>query len=291
MTNQLTQRSLHEAARVRFFRLRVLAAVALTLLAGPGVALAGSDEPISAMALLESIAGHSYALSGLLEQTNTQMGHLQADLDELQALDGQMAALVEQTGGLGTSTDHLATRLTTVKTTINAQGATLAAVADQVGTLGTRMTRLQTSVAGQLSATQAMATNFGTISSRLSAVERDFDGLIAQMGLSLPRVTLFADNALTRSYPGGDPTRYGEANLAPGTPVMSIMLPMITQLQAGGALIGAKVSHVADSPLVNDLLSASVPDGTNVLSTILPYDGTFGLPPASWFQHHRVAGF
>jgi len=291
MSRPLTHRSLQDAGRVGHLRLRVAAAVVLAVLAGPGMALAGSDEPVSAMALLESIAGHSYALSGLLEQTNTQMGHLQADLGELQALDTQMATLVDQTASLRTSTDQLAARLTGVQTTITQQGETLAAVADQVGTLGTRMSGLRTSVAGQLAATNGMAANFGTISGKLSAVAGDFDGLIAQMGVSLPRVRLFADNALLKDYPGGDPSRYAEPNLVPGTPVMSIMLPMITQLQNGGALIGAKASHVADSPIVDDLLTASVPDGTNVLSTILPYDGTFGLPPASWFVHHRVAGF
>lgn len=291
MSGRLDHRSLRDAGQARFLRLRVVAAVALAALAGPGVALAGSDEPFSAMALLESIAGHSYALSGLLEQTNTQMGHLQADLGELKALDAQMATLVDQTAGLKGSTDELATRLVGVRSTIDQQGRTLGTVADQVGALGHRMTGLQTSVAGQLTATSGMAMNFASISVRLSAVSDDFDGLIAEMGVSLPRVSLFADNELLKDYPGGDPTRYAEPNLAPGTPVMSIMLPMITQLQSGGALIGKKVSHTADAALVGDLLASSVPDGTNVLSTILPYDGAFGLPPASWFVHHRVAGF
>jgi hypothetical protein len=291
MTRELNHRSLADTGRVGHLRIRVAAAIALAVLAGPGLALAGSDEPVSAMALLESIAGHSYALSGLLEQTNTQMGHLQDDLGELGALDTQMATLVDQTSALRASTDELRTRLTGVRTTIDRQGATLVTVADQVGVLGGRMGGLRASVAGQLAATNGMATNFGTISSRLAAVAGDFDGLIAQMGVSLPRVRVFADNALRSAYPGGDPTKYGEPNLAPGTPVMSIMLPMITQLQRGGALIGKKVTHTADVTLVDNLLSTSVPDGTNVLSTILPYDGTFGLPPSSWFLHRRVAGF
>ena len=292
MRRLLQPTTLRRGPRLPLMGARIAAACAIALLLVPGAATGGTGGSSSILTLLESIAGHSRELAGLLDTTNQQMARVETQLAEIRALDEQMTTLVDQTGSLQTSTDSLAGKLAGVNAKIDAQGTTLARVARQVRSLGGRMTTLQASVAGQLSTTRAMSGDFNRISGRMRAMAGDFNALIRQMGLSRPEVSYFSQNELDKSYPGGDSAKYGALNLAPGkTRVMSIMLPMITQLQRGGDLIGKKISQTADAEIVGNLLKESVPDGTNVLSSIIAYDGRYGLPASDWFVRHRVNGF
>jgi hypothetical protein len=272
-----------------WLRAAVLAAAAVVLAAG--VAPGGSHSSSNVLTLQESIAGHSRDLAQLLDQTNAQMTTLQTDMTVIGGLDDRMRTLAAQTGQLSASTDDVGTRLGSVQVRIGAQGRALRRISRQVRRLGVRMGAMQGSVAGQLAMTRGMSANFASVSSDMRAMTRDFAALIHQMGASVPKVSLFSTNALQTSYPGGDSSKYAALNLLPDTRVMSIMLPMITTLQSGGDLIGDKVAQTADSSLVGNLLAASVPDGTNVVSKVLPYDGRYGLPSATWFLGHRVGGF
>jgi uncharacterized protein YoxC len=300
MTRLLPLDALETVGRVPGRRARVVAIVAAVALLVPGTALGDAGSSTSALTLLESIAGHSQQLAGLLDDTNAQMTRLETDLGEIKGLDAQMATLVDQTGALRSSTDTLSSRLGGVGDRIDGQGRTLRTVSRQVAGLGSRMSALQGAVAGQLATTRTMSTNFGTIAGDMHGMAGDFDALIRQMGLSRDRVGYFAGNDLLRLYPGGDSTVYQNLNLAPKTRVMSIMLPMITTLQSGGRLISTTTATEIDPNNPNDLLAkllaVYVPDrsaygGLNVLSTVHRYDGRYGLPPAAYFLRQSVGGF
>ncbi len=278
-------------APVASLRSKVALLVVACALAAPASAPGGSGGSSNPLTLLASIATHSTELGGLLDRTNGQLTTIQADLGEVRRVQAQMATLDTQTASLRRSTGSLATRLGDVRLRIVRQGRTLGLVGGQVARLGRRMHGLQTQVAGSLQTTRGTAQSFGSISSRMRGMAGDFDGLLHELGASAPRVSFFSQNRLDRRFPGGDSSRYGALNLGRGTRVMSIMLPMISQLQSGGDLVGNKISQTASNDLVAKLLAASVPDGTNVRSTILPYDGRYGLPPASWFVSHAIAGF
>ncbi len=265
--------------------------MAAAALLAPGVAPGGSGSSSSVLTLQERIAGHSRDLARLLDQTNVQMTTLQRDMAVIGGLDTRMQTLSTQTSSLAGSTGDLGGRLGGVRGKVDAQGKALRTIARQVTHLSVRMAAMRQAVASQLATTRGMSANFASVSADMTGMTGDFSALIHQMGLSLPKVSRFSGNQLLAAYPGGDSALYGALNLVPNTRVMSIMLPMITTLQSGGALIGDKVSQTADTGVVGALLSTSVPDGTNVVSTVLRYDGRYGLPSPSWFLTHRVGGF
>jgi hypothetical protein len=291
MIRLLPHDALDRAGRPPHLWLRAAALASAAAVFAAGSAVGGSGSSSSVLTLQQSIAGHSRDLARLLDQTNTQMATLESDMKVIGGLDEQMQTLAGQTGAISTSTDQLGTRLGSVQLRIGAQGRALRRISRQVRALGVRMAAMNASVASQLALTRQMSGNFATVSRDMNAMTGDFTALIHQMGASVPKVSLFSTNSLESAYPGGDSAKYGALNLLPDTRVMSIMLPMITTLQTGGDLIGDKIAQTADDTLVGNLLASSVPDGTNVVSTVLPYDGRYGLPPATWFLGHRVGGF
>jgi hypothetical protein len=287
----LDHSALERGRRPPGFWLRLAALVAAAAMLVANAALGSSGSSSDVLTLQQSIAGHSRDLAQLLDRTNAQMTLVERDMAVIGGLDGRMRTIAGRTQDLNEATGQLGGRLGGVRAKVRAQGHALRLISRQVSGLSTRMQTVDAAVASQLALTRGMSQNFSTVSSRMTGMTGDFRSLIREMGLSLPKVSQFSTNELQTSYPGGDSAKYGELNLAPDTRVMSIMLPMIATLQSGGDLIGDKVSQTADSTLVGGLLSASVPDGTNVVSKVRPYDGRYGLPPANWFLRHRVGGF
>ena len=90
MTRLLPHDALSSAGRAPGLRARVTAVIAAAVLLAPGTALGDAGSSTSAVTLLESIAGHSQQLAGLLDDTNRHMDRLEADLGEIKGLDAQM---------------------------------------------------------------------------------------------------------------------------------------------------------------------------------------------------------
>ncbi len=267
---------------------------ALVSLAGlPFVATgaAGGDLFANPAALLRSIALKSATLSTLLGQSNTTLDRIHGSLAPLRQLNGRMGALVDETAESQRRTQRIAAGLHRLDRGVAAQQRQLGTITAQLEALDGQLGGTASATGQSLSLTNGMASDFGGVESSLGDIAVAFDRLLAAMNLSVPRVTYFAHNRLLRGDPGGLAARYKAPNVAAGTRVMSVMLPMIGALQNGGLLIARKDGATATSQFILDLLNKQVPDGTNVRSTIHRFDGRYGLPAPGWFVTHRVGGF
>ena len=111
------------------------------------------------------------------------------------------------------------------------------------------------------------------------------------MSNSGPLTKEFANNRTRMTIVGGDAKKFKVPNLAPNARVMSIVLPMIKSMQDGGALPARKDSQSASNFIVGTALKRTVPDGTNVVANVVPYDGVYGLPGPQFFVDNRIHGF
>jgi ABC-type transporter Mla subunit MlaD len=274
----------------RGLRRRTAAWLVLALLAVPSTA-ASSGPSANLLDLQRQIAGQTSELGGLIDGTTTTMTRMDRDLTAIRQTDDDMRRLVRTTASLRATTDALARRLAVTRRRVAQQGRALAAVSRQVEAVGGRMGTLSNELRGSLDSTSQVAASFGRVQHDMGGMDRDFAGLLRQMGATVPKVSYFATNRVRAKSPGGDSARYSALNVAAGSRVMSVMLPMIATLQSGGLLITNKIGHTATSPAVDQILQRQSPDGTNVKATVQPYDGRHGLPSRAWFQTHRVGGF
>jgi hypothetical protein len=114
---------------------------------------------------------------------------------------------------------------------------------------------------------------------------------IGKMAESGPLTKAFANNKTRVAITGGSSKKYGVPNLAPDSRVMSVVLPMIRVMQEGGPLPARKDRHEASNFIVGSALKMQVPDGTNVVAIVKPFDGWYGLPDQDTFVQTRVHGF
>jgi hypothetical protein len=252
---------------------------------------AGGDLTANPAQLLRSIALKSATLSGLLGQSNATLERIHDSLAPIEQLDARMGRLVDETAESRRRTRRIGAGLRRLERGVGRQRGRLGAIVVQLQALDGQLGQASSETGRSLSLTNGMASDFAGVEQALGDIAVSFDRLLASMNLSVPRVTYFARNPLRQGLPGGLSRRYKAPNVAAGTRVMSVMLPMIGSLQNGGTLIARKDSATASSPFILDLLNQQVPDGTNVRSTIHRFDGRTGLPGSAYFVAHAVAGF
>lgn len=251
----------------------------------------GGDLVANPGSLLRSIAAKSATLSTLVGRSNATLDRIHESLGPLEQLDRRMARLADETGEARRRTRRIARSLRRLDRSVGREEAQLAAVAAQLRTLDAELGRTSAETGRSLQLTNGMSSSFARVERSLGGVAVSLDRLLAAMGRSVPKVSYFARNRLLRGTPGGLPARYRAPNVAVGTRVMSVMLPMIRSLQFGGVLVARKDGATASSEFILDLLNQQVPDGTNVRSTIHRFDSRHGLPPPGYFVSRAVGGF
>ena len=272
-------------------RTSTLAVLLATAFVAVATGLGGGDLTANPGALLRSIAAKSATLSDLLGRSNSTLTRIQRSLGPVEQLNGRMARLVDETGESGRRTRRIAVGLHRLDGGVGRQSTQLASIAAQLRTLDGQLGLAASETGRSLELTNGMSSSFAGMETSLGDIGLSFDALLRSMNLSVPQVSYFARNRVRGSLPGGASRRYKAPNVAAGTRVMSVMLPMIGALQNGGLLIARKDAATATSDFILELLNKQVPDGTNVRSTIHPFDGRYGLPSAGWFVSHPVGGF
>ena len=267
----------------------VLMAVVLLLVAAP-TALGGAGGSSNPITLLRQIADTTYELTGLVSRSNESLARIDGHSGDLVKIEQNMAGISKAANGMSQKTTQLNGSLQRVGGDVAASKATLHTVSGRLTETGTGMTSIATGVDGSLASTKGVVREFATIDGSITAMQKNLTAVIARIGQSAPLTKSFANNQTRVSIVGGDAKKYGVPNFAPDNRVMSIMLPMIKTLQEGGPLPARKVSHTASNPIVNAALKIQVPDGTNVVVNVRPFDGFYGLPPSSYFVENQVHG-
>lgn len=267
----------------------VLMAVLLLLVAAP-TALAGDGGSGNPLTLLRQIASSTYELTGLVQRSNESLAKIDTNSKALVRIEQNMTGISAATDGMAQKTTKLNDDLGGVQADVGAAKTTLHSVSGKLGTTGTGMSQIATGVDGSLASTKQIVGEFRTISGAITVMQQNLVNIIARMGRSLPLTKDFANNETRKAIAGGDGKKFGVPNFAADNRVMSIMLPMIKTLQAGGPIAARKDTHRASNPIVDTALKLQVPDGTNVEVNVRPYDGFYGLPPASFFIERQVHG-
>jgi hypothetical protein len=252
---------------------------------------AGGDLTANPAELLRSIALKSATLSGLLGESNATLQRIHDSLAPIEQLDARMGRLVDETAESRRRTRRIGGGLHRLERGVGRQRGRLGEIVVRLQGLDGQLGQASFETGRALSLTNGMGSDFASVEQELGDIAVAFDRLLAAMDMSVPKVSYFARNRLTKGSPGGLSRRYKAPNVAAGTRVMSVMLPMISALQGGGTLIARKDSATSSSQFLLDLLNQQVPDGTNVRSTIHRYDGRSGLPGSAYFVAHAVAGF
>jgi hypothetical protein len=267
----------------------ILMAVVLLLVAAPS-ALAGNGGSSNPLVLLRQIASSTYELTGLVQRSNDSLAVIDSHSANLIAIEKSMTGISTAAAGMSHKTTALNSSLTQVSSDVKASKASLHDVSSKLQTTRTGIGAIAATVNGSLGSTKAIVVQFNMIGGSITTMQGNLVAIIRRMGNSNPLTKSFANNETRVAIAGGDSKRYGVPNFAPNNRVMSIMLPMIRTLQNGGPLPARKDSHTASNPVVGAALRLQVPDGTNVIVNVLPYDGFYGLPPASYFVNNKVHG-
>ncbi|MBC7459742.1 MAG: hypothetical protein H7287_00115 [Thermoleophilia bacterium] len=267
----------------------ILMAVILLLVAAP-TALAGNGSTGNPIKLLREIAASTYELTGLVKHSNDSLAKIDSHSRSLVKIEKSMGSISTASAGMERTTTALNTHLGTVSADVRHARTTLHAVSGKLSETGAGMGKIASGVDGSLAETNKIVGEFGTIGGSITGMQRNLRDIIGRMGNSAPLTKDFANNETRVAIAGGNGAKYGVPNFAANTRVMSVMLPMIKTLQEGGPLPARKDSHTASNILVDTALKLQVPDGTNVVVNLQPYDGFYGLPPASFFIERQVHG-
>ncbi|MCW2974184.1 MAG: hypothetical protein JWN72_2457 [Thermoleophilia bacterium] len=201
-----------------------------------------------------------------------------------------MGSISTASAGMERKTTALNTKLATVGADVRQARTTLHGVSGKLAETGAGMDKIATGVDGSLAATNRIVGEFGTIGGSITVMQGNLVDIINRMGQSNPLTKAFANNETRVAIAGGSAKKFGVPNFAPNSRVMSVMLPMIKTLQEGGPLPARKDAHKASNVIVDTALKLQVPDGTNVVVNLQPFDGFYGLPPASFFVAYQVHG-
>jgi hypothetical protein len=268
----------------------VLMAFVLLLVAAP-TALGGGGGSANPIHLLRQIADSTYVLTGLMQDSNKSLGVIDSNSRSLAELQQHMATIGQATAGMQAKTMQLNEQLVAVGEHVGESGEILGSVDARLATTAAGMDQLKQDVAGSARGTKAIVGEFVKIDSAIGSMDTNLKGAIGQMAASGPLTKAFAENKTRVAIAGGSDAKYGVPNLAPDSRVMSVVLPMIRVMQQGGALPARKDRHEASNPIVGTALRLQVPDGTNVVAVVRPFDGFYGLPNEQFFVEHRVHGF
>lgn len=268
----------------------ILMALVLLLVAAPS-ALAGGGGSANPIVLMKQVADATYRLTGLMKTSNGSLKAIDEHSSLLGGMQGSMGEIGKATGGMQAKTEQLNTKLGAVGTAVAASESKLATVEAELGSTASSMGTLRTNVSGSATSTKAIVKEFGLIDTAIGAMDSNLKVAITRMAESGPLTKAFANNKTRVSVAGGDSKKYGVPNLAPDNRVMSVVLPMIAVMQQGGPLPARKDRHDASNPIVGTALRLQVPDGTNVVAMVRPFDGFYGLPPSNFFVQNRIHGF
>lgn len=268
----------------------ILMAVLVLLVAAPA-ALGGNGGSANPVHLMKGIAHSTWQLTGLIQQSNESLGAIDENTKRLQVVNENMTGIAAATSGMEAKTAKLGETLGGVGTSVSGSRTRLTSVDAKLRTTARGMTALRTNVAGSLASTKAVEKDFATIDGAITRMDASLKVAIGEMAKSGPLTRAFATNETRVAIAGGNGNRYEVPNLAPNNRVMGIVLPMIATMQKGGPLPARKDRHVATNPIVGTALRFQVPDGTNVVALVRPYDGFYGLPDENFFVQHRIHGF
>lgn len=268
----------------------ILMAIVLLLVAAP-TAMGGDGSSSNPLALMRGIAESTYDLTGLIAQSNSTLEKIDGNSRNLVAMQEDMTGIAGATEGMATKTTELTETLGGVGDAVRSSREQLGGVDQKLQTTSAGMTAKRTTIVGSLHSTQAIVAEFTKIDGAITSMDSNLERAIVLMSKSAPLTKEFAANRTRKAITGGNTEKFGIPNLAPDNLVMTVVLPMLAKLQAGGALPARKDSHQASNPVIGFALKQQVPDGTNVAAIIKPYDGTYGMPPQAFFVDNRIHGF
>ncbi|MCW2922756.1 MAG: hypothetical protein JWM98_160 [Thermoleophilia bacterium] len=268
----------------------ILMAVLLLVVAAP-TALAGNGGSSNPLTLMKQVAETTYELTGLMQGSNDNLASIDKHSSSLIQVQQNMGAISQATGGMAAKTVKLNEQLGTVGASVKNSKMRLGNVDDQLGETGASMGSLRTSVTGSVKSTQAVVDEFGLIDTAIGSMDRSLKSTIGLMAKSGPLTAAFANNKTRLAVAGGDPKKYGVQNFAPDNRVMTIALGMLQVMQHGGPLPARKDHHEGSNFIINTALKLKVPDGTNVVANIQPFDGFYGLPGQDFFVQNKIHGF
>lgn len=269
----------------------LIALALITLLVAAPAAMSGQGQSSNPVVLLHNTAGSLYSVTAEMVRANDLLELTDKDVFQLRVLSANMVAIQSSAAGMAEKTAKLNASLTTVGSSVQSSGAQLSTVNQNLSTTAKSMGTVQSSVNGSLAATNQIVAQFASIDSSITAMSKGLTNVITLMSASVPQTTKFATNTTRLSIAGGDGHKFGVPNLVPGNKVMSVVLPMISNMQNGGSMGVRKDSATASNPLVGFLLNRQLPDGVNTSLGVQPYDGFYGLPSQDWFVNHQVNGF
>lgn len=268
----------------------ILMAVLVLLVAAPS-ALGGGGGSANPIVLMRQVADSTYKITGLMQQSNESLGKIDENSTHLAALNANMTGIAEATGGMEAKTLKLHAKLGSVGAAMSVSKAMLTSVDTKLGATAGTMGSLRTNVSGSAASTKAIVKEFSMIDGAIGSMDSNLKVAIGKMAESGPLTKAFANNKTRLAVAGGDTKKYGVPNLAPDNRVMSVVLPMIAVMQQGGPLPARKDRHDASNLVVGTALRLQVPDGTNVVAMVRPFDGFYGLPAENFFVQNRIHGF
>lgn len=271
----------------------VLMAVLLLLVAVPSAMGGGGEGSRNPMVLMRQIADTTYELTGLMEQSNSSLAAIDENSSSLADLQGNMAGIAAATGGMESKTRKLNEKLGGVGAAVTGSRTRLASVDDKLDQTASGMGSLRTAIAGSAGSTKAIVQEFGQIDTAIGSMSTNLKTAITKMATSAPLTKAFANNRTRVEIAGGSTKKYAVRNYARDIRVMSVVLPMIKVMQEGGELSARKDRHEASNFIVGTALKMQVPDGTNVVAIVKPFDGIspYGLPNRDFFVNNRIHGF
>lgn len=268
----------------------ILMAVILLLVAAP-TALGGSGGSGNPISIMRDVADSTYTLTGLMKQSNKSLHQIDEHSALLGGMQGSMAAINEGTVGMQSKTEQLNGTLAKVGAAVEQSGEKLETTDAQLAATAKSMGSLRANVTSSAASTDAIVKEFALMDTAIGSMDANLKKAITKMAASGPLTKEFANNRTRVAISGGATKKYGVPNLAPDTRVMSVVLPMITMMQKGGALPARKDRHEASNPIVGMALRMQVPDNTNVVAIVQPFDGFYGLPGEDFFVQNRIHGF
>lgn len=269
----------------------LIALALITLLVAAPAALSSDGRSRNPIVLMHQVAASTYDITGLMQDANNLLSRINDNARPLRQLSASMAGIKSSTEGMADKTTRLSTTLADVGDSVSTSRSQLSVVNGKLSNTASQMGTLSTTVNGSLDSTKQVVSEFSRIDSAITQMDAGLKTAITLMAQSEPQTRQFATNRTRIAVAGGDGTRYGAPNIAAGSSVMSVVLPMITTMQRGGPIVVRKDGAQASNPLVGAILNRQIPDGTNVVLNAIPFDGFYGLPSQQWFVTHRVNGF
>lgn len=268
----------------------ILMAVLLLLVAAPS-AMGGNGGSSNPITLMKQIANSTYDLTTLMTEANHWLSRTDENTKRLAGMQESMDSIAAATNGMAEKTTTLNETLGSVGGSVTASRKRLDGVNAKLARTSDSMGGLRTSVSKSATSTKAVVGEFDKIDAAISSMDTNLTAAITLMAKSAPLTTEFANNRTRVAIAGGDAEKFDVPNFAPNNRVMSVVLPMISIMQKGGSLPARKDRHVASNPLINLALRSAVPDGSNVVAQVLPFDGHYGLPGEQFFVKNRIHGF